>query len=154
MKITNSEVIKIGEKELIDTIIGDLDWNVIENIFKEKHHLQIQDDVEYRQGDIVVYNNQVAYQLDFDVKVTLSILFDRSGKYLSVTTPGDLAQNGIEEAASDMRETQQEQRPADAPIGFGKAEITTGADPKKPPDENMSRMATQIVEMISEINED
>ena len=154
MKITDSEVIKTGEKELIDTIIGDLDWNAIESIFKEKHHLRIQDDVEYRQGDIVVHNNQVAYQLDFDVKVTLSILFDRSGKYLSATTLSDVAESSLEEASSDIGEAQKEEPSSDTPIGLGETEITTGADPKKAPDENMSQMASQIAEMISEINEE
>ena len=90
MRITDEAVIKDGEKELIDSIIGDLDWTAIEDIFKEKHQLDIQDDVEYRQGDIVVHDNDVAYKLDFDVKVTLSILFDRSGNSVSIETSGDL----------------------------------------------------------------
>ena len=88
-KITDSEVIKSGERELLDIIIGDLDWEAIEKIVKERHQLRIQDDVEFKQGDIVVYNNTVAYKLDFDVKVTLTLLFDRDGNYLSFSTSGD-----------------------------------------------------------------
>ncbi len=83
MQITDSEIIKAGEKELIDTIVRDLDWNAIEKIFKEKRDFRIQDGVECRQGNIVVYDNQVAYQLDFDVTVTLSVLLDRAGNHLS-----------------------------------------------------------------------
>lgn len=86
MKITNSQIIKAGEKELIDTIIDDLDWDVIKEMFREKLDLQIQDDVEYRRGDIVVYDNQIAYQLDFDVQATLSVLFDRAGNHLAFNT--------------------------------------------------------------------
>ena len=86
VKITDSQVIKAGEKELIDTIIEDLDWDVIKEMFREKLDLQIQGDVEYRQGDIVVYDNQIAYQLDFDVKAMLSKLFDRSGNHLAFNT--------------------------------------------------------------------
>ena len=89
MKITNESVIKNGEKELIDAIVGDLDWHKIETVFKEKHQLGIQDDVEYRQGEIVVHNGNVAYKLDYDVKLTLSILFDRSGDCLAVVTSGN-----------------------------------------------------------------
>ena len=85
MKITNEEVIKTGEQELIDSINGELDWEVMEDIFKNQHHLEIGEDVEYRSGDLVVHNNQVAYQLEFDVKVKLSILVDRDGNYLSFT---------------------------------------------------------------------
>ena len=89
MKLTNESVIKNGEKELIDSIVGDLDWHTIEAVFKEKHQLGIQDDVEYRQGEIVVHNGNVAFKLDYDVKLTLSILFDRSGDCLAVSTSGN-----------------------------------------------------------------
>ncbi len=100
VKITDSEVIKTGEGELIDTIIGELDWSAIEEIFKDKHRLRIQDDVEYKQGDIVVHNNDVAFQLDFDVKVMLSILFDRTGNYLNITTSGDFSESGESEVVN------------------------------------------------------
>ena len=85
MKITNDEVIKTGEQELIDSINGELDWDVMEDIFKKQHQLEIGEDVEYRSGDLVVHENQVAYQLEFDVKVKLSILVDRDGNYLAFT---------------------------------------------------------------------
>ena len=62
MKITNSELIKRGEKELIDAITADLDWTAIEEIFRKEHRLGIDEDVEYRKGGIVVHNNQVAYE--------------------------------------------------------------------------------------------
>ena len=55
----------------------------IEKIVKDKHQLRIQDDVEFRQGDIVVHDNAVAYRLDFDTRVTLTVIFDRDGNYLS-----------------------------------------------------------------------
>jgi len=89
MKITNDEVIKTGEQELIDSINGELDWEVMEDIFKKKHQLEIGEEVEYRNGDLVVYDNQVAYQLEFDVKVKLSILVDRDGNYLSFTNDSE-----------------------------------------------------------------
>jgi hypothetical protein len=88
MKITNSEIIKSGERELIDAITGDLNWRVIEKIVEDKHHLSLQDDVEYKKGDMVVFENQIAYKLDFEVKVNLSVLFDRQGNYLQLDTRG------------------------------------------------------------------
>lgn len=88
VKITNSEIIKSGEKELIDTITGDLDWGTIEKIVRERHRLSIQDDVEYKDGDIIVHDNKVAYRLDFEVKMSISVVFDREGNCLSVLTAG------------------------------------------------------------------
>ena len=84
MKITNAEVIKSGEKDLIDSITADLDWGAIENIFLTEHNLGIDEDIEYKRGDIIAFNNQVAYKLEFAVKVNLSVLINRDGEYLSV----------------------------------------------------------------------
>lgn len=165
MKITNADVIKSGERELIDTIIGDLDWETIEQIVKSRHKLKIQDDVEYRQGDIVVHDNQVAYKLDFDVKMTLSVMFDRNGNYLSLITSEDAEDD---EVASEMPPDVAEAAPEDmktAPVEDDTAsgqetspefssEDTPAADPDKKPTENFSKMASHIAEMISDINDD
>ena len=96
MKITNAEVIRSGEKELIDAITADLDWGTIEELFVKEHNLGIEEEIEYKRGDIVVANNQIAYKLDFEVKVCLSVLLDRNGDYLSVTIPGDMGKNELE----------------------------------------------------------
>ena len=89
MKIADETILKNGEKELIATINSGLDWSAIQKIFKEKHRMEIQDEAEYRQGDIVVYNNSAAYRLNYDVKVTFSILLDKSGGFLALTTSDD-----------------------------------------------------------------
>ena len=47
MKVSDSDMIKTSEKDLIDTIAGELDWNAIENLFKEKHNLILEDELEY-----------------------------------------------------------------------------------------------------------
>ncbi|MBN1850470.1 MAG: hypothetical protein JW932_18020 [Deltaproteobacteria bacterium] len=89
MKITNADVIKTGEQELIDAITADLDWGVIEEIFRKEHKLGIEEEIEYKKGDIVAYNNQVAYRLEFEVKVNLAVLLNRDGEYISINISGD-----------------------------------------------------------------
>ena len=84
MKITDTQVIKSGEKELIDAITADLDWGAIEDVFQEEHGLGIDEEVEYKKGDLVVHEGSIAYQLDFEVKMTISVLLDRKGNYISV----------------------------------------------------------------------
>ena len=90
MKITNSEVIKSGEQELIDGITGDLDWGAIEQIFRKEHKVGIREDVEFKRGDIVAHENQIVYRLEFEVKLDLSVFLDREGNYVSMTSSGDL----------------------------------------------------------------
>lgn len=161
MKITNADIIKTGERELIDTIIGDLDWNTIEKIVKERHKLKIQDDIEYRQGDIVVHDNQVAYKLDFDVKMTLSVMFDRDGNYLSLLTSDDSDDVNSSETLAPHSVSDDEtsdEKIDDEPVGDVSDEPAPdripAVNPEKEPKENFSKMASHIAEMISEINED
>ena len=52
MKITDSEVIKNSENELMDAITADIDWGAIEEIFQREHKLGIDEDVAYKRGDI------------------------------------------------------------------------------------------------------
>lgn len=138
MKITDSEIIKTSEKELIDAITGDLDWQVIEQLFREKYHLRLQDEVEYKRGDMVVHNDQIAYRLDFEVKVTLSVLFDRKGECLEVTAVDRHAETeGKEELGMERREDD---------LG----EIIVDESPN----ENVSQIASQIADMMTEINKD
>ncbi|MBF0100874.1 MAG: hypothetical protein HQK77_08210 [Desulfobacterales bacterium] len=166
MKITDSESIKHGERELIDSLIGDLNWNVIESILKEKHHLKLQDDVEYKKGDIVVYNNQIAYKLNFDIKINLSILFDRNGDCLTISTTNDESEppqqkenfNKLE--FNDVEEENKKHLPSEDLVENESLKIQTQkidshVDTSKiEPNENISQMASQIAEMITEINEE
>ena len=93
MKITNGEIIRNGEQDLIDAINVDLDWEVMEDIFQKEHKLAFGEDVEYRKGDIVVHDEQIAYRLEFDVKVNLSILLDRQGSFIAFTANGQTDKN-------------------------------------------------------------
>jgi hypothetical protein len=99
MKLTDAQVIANREQELFDSIIADLDWAAIEEIFKKQHNLEIQEDVEYKKGDIVSHDSTVAYRLDFKVKVNLSILIDRQGNFLSVKSGAVASAEGPSDSA-------------------------------------------------------
>jgi hypothetical protein len=151
VKVTDSDIIQTGEKELIDAITGDLDWEAIEKIFKNKYHLGFQEDIEYKNGDIVVHNNQIAYKLNFDVRISLSVLFDRKGECLTVLaltdeqeknqkdsiSPGSIQQSGADDRL-DMNDD-----PAENTLVESEVEVN----------ENVSQMASKIADMISEINQ-
>lgn len=79
MKITDPDIIKRGEKDLIHAIKDQLDWRLIEDLNRDKLRFG---DVECTEGDIVVHENQVAYKMDFQVKISFSVLFDRQGNIL------------------------------------------------------------------------
>ncbi len=84
MKVMDRQVIRSGEQELIDGITADLDWGAVERVFADKHKLRLGEEVDYKSGDLVVHDQQVAYQLEFEVKIPLSIVLDRDGNCLSI----------------------------------------------------------------------
>lgn len=158
MKITDHEIIKNGEKELIDAITGDLDWTTIEQVFKDKFKLGLQEDVEYKQGDIVIHNHQIAYRLDFDVKVSMSVLFDRKGEYLDIH-PATEATEATENMSDPLLVTPDiaKQIQPDTDMEHqsyvdGDADLPNESDDTM--NENVTQMATQIADMISQINQD
>jgi hypothetical protein len=125
MRITGNDVIKNGERDLMDAITADLDWGAVEGIFRERHHLSLEEDIEYRKGDIVVHDHQIAYRLDFLAKVTLSVILDRDGNYLSVDIAGGIPENEPNRSAPARG-----QEPSEQPEGYEQVLSQLGSDPQ------------------------
>lgn len=148
MKITNTEVIKNGEQDLIDAITADLDWGAIEEIFLKDHNLGIEEDIEYKKGDIVAFNNQIAYKLEFEVKVNLSILLNREGEYISVSASGDKDKGEAEEKTDVYREALAELGSDDH---LEESEEGTSISPANDSDDEIIGLETRAGEMIDNI---
>ena len=54
MKVANQDTIQEGEREFIDTINAELNWESIEKLLYEKFRLALRDEVEYRSGGLTV----------------------------------------------------------------------------------------------------
>ncbi|WP_321492591.1 hypothetical protein [uncultured Desulfobacter sp.] len=134
MKLSNPESIQESEKEFIDTINAELDWDVIEKMLLDKHNFEVQDDIEYKDGNLIVYNNEIAYKFDFEIKVPLSVIFNRGGECLSMSTTRE------DEAFEDAEDM--EGQNSDIPQ-------IPGAGPDK---KNKEEMAVEIADLICEIN--
>ncbi len=142
MKLTNPELIQESEKEFIDTINAELDWDAIEQMLLEKHGFTVQEDVDYKDGNLIVHKNEIAYKFEFEIKVPLSVIFNRNGECLEISTQGD-----DEDDAPDGDEAPMDQAPVDKTDDS--PEI-----PVRPPETGRGgQMASEIVDMISEINE-
>ncbi len=123
MKLTDPETIKESEKEFIDAVNAELDWEAIEKILFEKHNLTLKEEIDYKNGDLTIYQGQIAYKLDFEIKIPLSVIFNREGECLDIST----RRNDFE--------------PEDSPV------------PRNEKEDKVSRMASSIADMITEINE-
>ncbi len=142
MKLTNPELIQESEKEFIDTINAELDWDAIEQMLLEKHGFTVQEDVDYKDGNLIVHKNEIAYKFEFEIKVPLSVIFNRNGECLEISTQGD-----DDDEAPDGDEVPVDQAPMD--------KIDDSPEiPVRPPETGRGgQMASEIVDMISEINE-
>jgi len=151
VRITDQKAIKNSEKALFDNILCFHDWGTTERLFKKKYNITLKDDIDYKEGDIVIHNSQIAYRLNFEVKVGFSVLFDRKGECLEVEaltdagTKADEAEGGDASAGSDIVEA-------------GEATVPASAQPQGTAEsianENVSKMASHLADMISEINKD
>lgn len=133
MKLTNSELIQESEKEFIDTINAELDWNAIEQMILEKHGFSVQDDVVYKDGNLIVHKNEIAYKFDFEIKVPLSVIFNRDGECLEISTQKGADHSNVNENRGDI----------DQPS----TKVKDNGSQRKSED-----MVSEIIDMISEIN--
>ncbi len=137
MKFINSESIKENEKKFIDTISAALDWEAIGKTLMEKHNFTIQEKIECENGDLVVYNDTIAYKFDFEIKIPLSVMVNRQGECLEISTLGKEGEEQDEEALFQDFDT--EVNP-DPPISLEQ-------------ENKVAQMASNIADMISEINQ-
>lgn len=79
MKITDPQVIKQGEQDLIASVQEDLDLDAVREILKERMSVAA---LSSKGGQIVVHNNQIAFRLDFEINLSGSLLFDRDGTFI------------------------------------------------------------------------
>ncbi len=144
MKLTSQDNIAESEKEFIDTINAELDWEAIEKMLLEKHQFTLQEEIDYKDGDLIVHNDNIAYKFNFEIKVPLSVIFDREGECLEISTMRDDFEGEPETEILNEDE---------------KEALMPEDNDETIPDDNLSQedkvgqMASNIADMISEINE-
>ncbi len=110
------DTITIGEhvigdsiRDLVEKIISNIDLEQVRAVCKEKYGIETVENIDFKNGDIVTHNDQVAFKLDFEIRFVLPMLIDRQGNCISVlpvvsersTTP----EERIEEAGSQAAST-------------------------------------------------
>ena len=142
MKLTNPETIQESEKEFIDAINAELDWDSIEKLLLEKHKFAIQDEVDYKEGNLIVHDNQIAYKFDFEIKVPLSVIFNRQGECLEISTQREDVEEGETNSfeEEDIEDIIEENDVAGPPV-------------IPPASDKVGQMASDIADMIFEINQ-
>lgn len=108
MKITDPDVIKSGEKDLIEAVKEDIDWDAVKDVIKEQMEIS---SVSAQGGGILVHNNRIAFKIDFNLSFNGSLMFDREGNYI----PGEEQSSEPDGTGEDEAETETESEgPAEA----------------------------------------
>ena len=136
MKITDPDVIKNGEKDLIEAVKGDLDLNAVKEILKKRMAAGV---LSSKGGEIVVYNNEIAFRLDFDIQLSGSLMFDRQGNYIAESDETsavegiaeDIDDDGDEDLAEDGEITEEDTAEEDLDIGLPDYDLEDELDEEK-----------------------
>ncbi len=96
MRIADPEAIRKGEKALADAIASNFDRSVIRKIFKRVHNLDVGEDVLCKNASMGVHGDKVAYSMNFEALVNLSVFLDRSGDFISISSSGVVPESSPE----------------------------------------------------------
>ena len=94
----------------------------------EKHNFKLPEEIEYKNGDLVVHNDNIVYKFKCEIKVPVSVIFNKQGECLDILTQNE------DSGEQDRDDLPQEVRPEK--------------------DDKVARMASNIADMISEINQE
>ncbi len=123
MKVTDPEIIRTGERDLIDAVKEDLDWDAVREIVKKKINIS---SVDTTGGQIVVHENQVAFRVDLELKVDLSLMFDRDGNHIPEQ---DGAEEGVAALEPASAKTEEPGKTIDIDPGTGPSDKDSEIEP-------------------------
>ena len=82
--LIKDDALRMGERDLMDIVTASLDWDVIEKLLEEKYGFSLDDDIEFKDGKLTVKGDRIAYQMDFQARITLSLMIGRDGRCVDV----------------------------------------------------------------------
>lgn len=98
--LSDPEVIRRKERELINAIASGLNTDGLGTLFGKEFKLQVLGDPQFKSGDLFVFKGQAGFQLNFEMAINFSILVGRNGNCLHF---GDFNHPRISaEKAADM----------------------------------------------------
>jgi hypothetical protein len=80
--LSDPEVIRKKERELINAIASDLNTDGLGTLFGQEFKVQILGEPQFQSGDLVVFKGHAGFQLNFEMAIHFSILVGRNGNYL------------------------------------------------------------------------
>jgi len=79
----NQDTIEKAIGDLIDKVKSNVQLDQVKTLCKRQRGLEKIDEIDISQADIVTYNGQIAFKLDFKISYNLSLLLDRKGNLIN-----------------------------------------------------------------------
>ena len=84
LNAVNPGMIEEAVIELIEKVKSNIQFDQVKAICAHKHFIESIDKIDFKNGDIVAHDGEVAFKLDFNITYNLSLLLDRKGKLINV----------------------------------------------------------------------
>lgn len=72
-------VMENAKLELIEKIKSNINLDVVKELCKDNHGIEIISGIDCTSGNIVSHNGSIVYQLDYDIRFPMKILIDDTG---------------------------------------------------------------------------
>jgi hypothetical protein len=96
-----THVVEEAKRELVEKLKSNIDLDQVKAICKEQLGIEMIEAVDFKHGDIVSNNDQVAYRLDFDIRFSMSMLIDSEGNCISTSLKSNDEPSTPEERIED-----------------------------------------------------
>jgi uncharacterized protein YjbI with pentapeptide repeats len=84
LNAVNQSMMEEAIVDLIEKLKSTIQFDQVKAICAHKHFIESIDKIDFKNGDIVAHDGEVAFKLDFNITYNLSLLLDREGKLINV----------------------------------------------------------------------
>jgi len=83
--VTDSVEMRMREAEFLESIAASIGTENINDLLNSAFGIEAIGKPTYNQGEIIVFNDHVTYQLVYEVRVIFELVLDQKGNYISTT---------------------------------------------------------------------
>jgi hypothetical protein len=113
-KVTiSNDIVATAKKELFERIKSNINLDRVREICADLYGVKDIHSLDFKNGDIVVHDGQIAYKIEFDVRFAVPLLIDEEGNLLGAHEPEPEAAATPEDRVEDIS-----QQTSDAAQGF------------------------------------
>jgi uncharacterized protein YjbI with pentapeptide repeats len=84
LNAVDSAIIEAAINDLMEKLKSNIQLDQLKAICKQQGFIESIDKIDFKKGDLVMYDGQVAFKLNFNITHNFGLLVDRKGKFINV----------------------------------------------------------------------